>query len=204
MQDLQYPLVEVHETFRKAPMRRKIASYRKFKVGSGSSLKKKSKKLIRAHKTKKKPKKFKKDLWAEFGLNQPRYIRYTGLQGVLWYVLSQYVRKTEFKEYGGKCVDQCGAEISSWEESDCGHFRSAKSLSTRFLRENLGIQRKYCNSPRGGNGNQYAFGLEIDRRYGPGTAERLTLLSKQTSKPFSKEFLRAEILKYQTLLAELK
>lgn len=138
-------------------------------------------------------------LWAEYGLKKPAYVRYSGLGGVLWCVMSQYVRRTEFETYGGRCVDGCGRVIENWRDADCGHFRSAKSLSTRFLRENLGLQTKFCNSPRGGNGNQYGFGKAIDQRYGPGTADRLTELSAQTSPPFKDAWYDAEIRKYLEL-----
>lgn len=150
-----------------------------------------------------KRKKAKTSVWAEFGLKRPLYVRYTGYGGVLWYLVSRYVRQSEFKEHGGYCVDGCGRKVEDWNDADCGHFRSAKSLSTRFLRENLGLQTKYCNSPRGGNGNQYGFGKVVDQRYGQGTADRLTDLAKETSKPFSKEKYRTEILKIRRLLEEL-
>ena len=151
----------------------------------------------------KKGKKTQKDMWNEYGLEKPSKPRYSGLAGILWYVTSQYVRKEEFIKYGGRCVDNCGWVAQAWnEDTDCGHFRPAKSLATRFLRENLALQRKHCNSPRGGNGRQYDFGIEIDKRYGLGTAERLTELSKTTSKPFSKEWYHQEILRIQALLKE--
>lgn len=139
-------------------------------------------------------------LWAEYGLQKPSKPRYSGLGGILWYVTSQYIRKLEFKQYGGTCVDGCGVPIQNWQDADCGHFRSATSLSTRFLRENLALQRKYCNSPNGGNGQQYAFGLEIDRRYGKGTADRLTNMAKGVSVPFSQKWYHEEILRIQALL----
>lgn len=136
------------------------------------------------------------NVWEQYGLQRPRYIRYSGLGGVLWYLVSNHVRKTEFEQFGGYCVDGCGRVVLDWHEADCGHFRSARSLSTRFLRENLGLQSKYCNSPRGGNGNQYAFGKAIDQRYGLGTADRLTMEAAKTSRPFSKDWYHQEILKY--------
>lgn len=151
-------------------------------------------------KASKKKKQTRKELWGQYGLEVPKYIRYSGLQGVLWWVLSRYVRQEEFIKYGGKCVDGCGKPIEAWEDADCGHFRSAKSLATRFLRENVAIQRKNCNSPRGGNGRQYDFGLEVDRRWGKGTADRLTELAGTTSNPFKAEWYDNEIRKYLKLL----
>lgn len=191
--------VKYRKPSQRLKQRLKIGPGRKFKAKSGKSTKKPSKKLLRAHK----PKKFKKDLWAEFNLPMPAYVRYSGLQGILWHVMSQYVRKSEWIQYGGECVDGCPVLIQNWYEADCGHFRSAKSLSTRFLRENLGLQRKYCNSPHGCNGRQYDFGKTVDQRYGAGTADRLTNLAEQVSRPLPKELLISEIRRYQALFAKL-
>lgn len=163
-------------------------------------------KLRIARKASKRPKarrKAKVSVWAEFDLKRPLYVRYSGYGGVLWWLMSQVVRQEEFKQYGGACVDGCGRKVDNWHDADCGHFRSAKSLSTRFMRSNLALQTKYCNSPRGGNGNQYGFGLEIDRRYGPGTADQLTEAARNTSRPFSKEWYREQIWYYQEKLASL-
>lgn len=140
------------------------------------------------------------NLWDLYGVQKPSYTRYSGLQGVLWCLVSQYVRQVEFKEYDGYCVDGCGRRVERWQDADCGHFRSARSLATRFSRENLGLQTKYCNSPRGGNGNQYAFGKAIDQRYGAGTADKLTELAQGTSAPFKDAWYDAEIRKYKALL----
>lgn len=148
----------------------------------------------------KKKKTSRRELWGQYGLEVPKYIRYKGLPGVLWWVLSRYVRITEFNQYGGVCVDGCGIPILDWREADAGHFRSAKSLSTRFRRENLGIQRKHCNSPRGGNGRQYDFGKEVDKRYGTGTADRLTELAAQTTAPFKDAWYDQEIRRILKLL----
>lgn len=141
------------------------------------------------------------NVWVQYGVEKPSYVRYGGLGGVLWCVMSRYVRKIEFENYRGRCVDGCGRTVENWQDADCGHFRSAKSLSTRFLRENLGLQTKYCNSPRGGNGNQYGFGKAIDQRYGAGTADRLTELAAQTTPPFKATWYDQEIRKYNALLA---
>lgn len=143
-----------------------------------------------------------KQLWGQYGLEVPKYVRYTGLQGVLWCVMSRYVRKSEWEQFDGFCVDGCGRKIEKWQDADCGHFRSAKSLATRFARENLGLQTKYCNSPRGGNGNQYAFGKVIDQRYGTGTADRLTHEAAQLSKPFKDAWYDKQIRHYLKLLGD--
>jgi len=148
---------------------------------------------------KRKPRKLKKDIWTEFGLTRPPKPRYSGLQGVLWYVMSIYVRKSEFEAYNGECVDGCGRTAESWRDYDCGHFQSAARPNTRFLRENLGLQMKYCNSKWGGNGNQYGFGKMIDKRYGEGTADRITELAKQDGKNMKDDELREKIAYYLSI-----
>ena len=141
-------------------------------------------------------KKTKADLWREYGLTRPSKPRYEGLAGILWYVLSKYVRRQEFALYGGLCVDGCGRKVENWEDADCGHFRaSSRGFATRFKRENLGLQTKYCNSPMGGNGNQYMFGKTIDKRYGEGMADELTRLSNTVSKGYSQLEYDREIRK---------
>lgn len=147
----------------------------------------------------KKRRKTQKDLWAEYGLEKPPYVRYSGLAGILWCVMSRHIRKTEFEQYDGACVDGCGRKVLDWREADCGHFMSASKLSTRFLRENLGLQTKFCNSPFMGNDNTYGYGKTINERYGAGTAERIIELSRKTSEPLTKAWYDAEIRKYLKL-----
>jgi len=156
--------------------------------------------IAKASKRPAKKKKTKVALWAEYGLKKPVYVRYSGLAGVLWWVMSQYVRQTEFKEFGGECVDGCGRKVLDWREADCGHFISATKLKTRFMRKNLGLQTKFCNSPFMGNDNTYGYGKMINKRYGEGTAEELIELSKETGKAMTKSEMHEQILYFQALL----
>lgn len=142
--------------------------------------------------------------WATYGLKKPPKPRFKGLAGVLWYVLSRYVRKSEFITYQGMCVDGCGRKVLAWEEADCGHFRASnRGFCTRFLRENLGLQTKYCNNPMFSPDSAYGFGLTIDQRYGVGTAQRLKLMSNTVCKEYSPQKYDTEIRKYIKLFEEL-
>lgn len=152
---------------------------------------------LKRPKVKSKPK---VNLWAEFGLKKPVYTRYSGYAGILWWLMSQYVRKSEWLEYGGECIDGCGNVITAWQDADCGHLKSASKLATRFNRKNLGLQRKWCNSPYGGAGNSVGFAKTVDERYGPGTALELEKLSQIASRPFTKEWYREQIAVYLTKL----
>ena len=146
----------------------------------------------------------KPNVWAIYGLKKPPKPRFQGLQGVLWYVTSRYIRKSEFIQYKGECVDGCGRKIERWEEADCGHFRaSSRGFCTRFVRENLGIQTKYCNNPTWSPDSAYGFSVTIDKRYGKGTAERLTKLSRQTCQEYSPNEYDREIRLYIKLFNEL-
>lgn len=132
-------------------------------------------------------------LWESYGLKKPPKPRYVGLQGILWFLMSQNIRREEFAKYGGRCVDGCGRAVSDWKSADCGHFQTAARASTRFLRENLALQTRYCNTmQRYGDANHYLFGKEIDARYGDGTAERI-VESSRCSSVVSKEFLLEKI-----------
>lgn len=142
-------------------------------------------------------------IWKFYGVDRPSKPKYSGLAGVLWQVVSQYVRKSEFIEHGGQCVDGCGRMIASWKEGDCGHFMSSKHMNTRFMRENLGLQRKDCNNPIWNPDSSYGYGKTVDLRYGPGTANRLQELSRQNGKEMKKAEYDIEIRRYQQLLSEL-
>lgn len=144
-------------------------------------------------------------LWATYGLTRPPKPRFKGLKGILWYCISRYIRKSEFIKYKGQCVDGCGRIIPRWEDADCGHFRAAsRGFCTLFLRENLGLQTKYCNKPDwGGKDAAYGFGKTIDKRYGTGTADRLTQLSHGTCQEYSKPEYDKEIRRYIKLFLNL-
>jgi len=57
---------------------------------------------------------------------------------------------------------------------------SRACMSTRWEEKNVQFQCKRCNGFR--SGEQYKFSLELDRKYGDGTAEDLMIASKQTRK----------------------
>ena len=144
-------------------------------------------------------------LWRGYGLQRPAKPRFQGLQGVLWFCVSRYIRKLEFQQHGGECVDGCGRVITRWQDADCGHFRaSSRGFCTRFVRENLGIQTKYCNNPDWSPDSSYGFGLTIDKRYGAGTAEKLKQLSHGTCQEYSQPEYDAEIRKYIALFEALQ
>lgn len=101
-------------------------------------------------------------------------LRYKGIAGIYWYWLSRQVREDDFKKYHGKCVS-CKAVTSDWHNWDCGHFVASGQggFLTRFLRQNLALQCKKCNNPMWTPDAPAFYAVELDRRWGQGTAEGL-------------------------------
>lgn len=142
--------------------------------------------------------------WKAYGLTKPAKPRFQGLQGVLWYVVSRYIRKSEYQQYNGACVDGCGRIVEDWRDADCGHFRaSSRGFCTRFDRRNLGLQTKYCNNPTWSPDSAYGFGRTIDERYGAGTADELTRLSHKVCREWTPNEYDIAIKGYIKLFEEL-
>ena len=115
-------------------------------------------------------------------------------------VFSLFIRLRACDSRGyGKCFT-CGA-IHHYKEVDCGHFMSRSCLSTRFDELNCQFQCKYCNISN--SGQQYQFGINLDRVYGPGTAESLVIKSKTLNK-FTKSEYESLIKEYKKKVHELR
>ena len=82
----------------------------------------------------------------------------------------------------GKCPF-CG-KVELIKYMDCGHFISRTRMGTRFDERNMNLQCKGCNlrQSKGLDGIEYRHGLEIDKKWGEGTAEELINISKQIKK----------------------
>ncbi len=61
-----------------------------------------------------------------------------------------------------------------------GHFISRDSKATRYDEQNADGQCIVCNTFHGGK--QFEHALFIDKKYGPGTAEKILIKSKQLCK----------------------
>lgn len=118
----------------------------------------------------------------------PHYkLRYSGIVGVLWYYLSIQVRTEDFVKYGGQCVS-CSKVLTDWRNGDCGHMLASGKggFITRFMRENLALQCKQCNNPKWTPDASAFFAIEINKRYGPGTAERILAMKGTFQKEMTK------------------
>ena len=59
-------------------------------------------------------------------------------------IFSQYIRLRDTDEYGyGRCIT-CSNGFH-YDEFECGHFRSRRNLTTRWLEENANAQCFECN-----------------------------------------------------------
>lgn len=98
--------------------------------------------------------------------------RYSGVKAKSWSILSDYVRMRDFIKYG-RCV-ATKVKIMYWRDGDAGHFTSmaGHGVESGFDPMNIHLQSKSSNG-WGGNADGHAFGIELDRRYGSGTAEKL-------------------------------
>ena len=92
---------------------------------------------------------------------------------------SIYVRQRDSIGNGMVRCCTCGTP-HLWKYLDCGHFQSRRYGSTRYDEKNTGPQCKDCNI--GNQGMQYQFGLYLDGKYGPKTAEKITIKSRMFSK----------------------
>lgn len=73
-----------------------------------------------------------------------------------------------------------------------GHFQSRSKLNTRFNPVNVQVQCPRCNL--WSQGEQYQFGINLDKRYGEGTAENLRIESERTGRISEAEY--KELINY--------
>lgn len=88
-------------------------------------------------------------------------------------------------EYVASCLT-CGA-VKPVKQLQCGHFMGRAHNAVRFAEENTAPQCYGCNVMQ--QGRQFIFGMEIDKLYGDGTAQRLY---KESREPY--QFKREELL----------
>jgi hypothetical protein len=97
----------------------------------------------------------------------------------LWKAFSEYIRLRDSDVNGhGKCFT-CGI-IRFYKDADCGHGIPRQHKSTKFHEQNNHLQCKRCNGFEGGAREKYKS--EMDKRYGPGTWNKLEVMSRMTYK----------------------
>lgn len=75
---------------------------------------------------------------------------------------------------------------------DAGHFMNRDRMATRYDEKNVQPQCRSCNRFKGGR--QAEFGIELDKKYGEGTARGLIEKSHTTKKFYVDEL--SELLSY--------
>jgi len=114
-------------------------------------------------------------------------------------IFSVYIRKREAKNNIAECFT-CGKQ-DHYKKLQNGHFQSRKHYSTRWDDINCQVQCAGCNVFR--YGEQYKFSLNLDEKYGSGTAEALHIKSKQILKITDFELIEL-INKYTDLVNSMK
>ena len=155
--------------------------------------------LRRKSPTKRKPRKVKYPTYE--GIKGTRWV---GYKGVLWTIFSRYIRKRDFIKYDGRCVS-CPAVLDSWKDGDAGHYISVSrgNLQTCFDPKNVALQCKRCNNPVWTPDATVPMGIELDRRWGRGTAKRLYNLHFKTGQSLSDLEYQRLIKKYKSLYEAL-
>lgn len=129
----------------------------------------------------------------------PHKYRYSGVKDKSWSLLSDYVRCRDYILFDGKCV-ATGRKIEHWRMGDPGHYKSMANngVESGFDPMNIHLQSKSSNG-WGGAADGHAFGIELDRRYGSGTAEKL-----RQKRPMGKDDEWYHLRKIEDIYAKFK
>jgi len=80
-----------------------------------------------------------------------------------WKWCSEYNRRKDTNENGTGYCCTCQKQLH-WTQGDAGHFQSGRASGILFYDNGIHLQCKFCNGP--GGGEQYKYGLFIEKRYG--------------------------------------
>ena len=117
-----------------------------------------------------------------------------------WFSL--YIRLRDATDEGLVQCFTCG-KVAHYKTGSMqnGHFQSRRFMSTRFDEENCQIQCVKCNMFE--QGQQYQFGLQLDAKYGEGTADELIFLAHKTVK-FTRSDYDDKLSYYKSAVQNLK
>jgi len=115
-----------------------------------------------------------------------------------WFSL--YIRLRDANEYG---MVQCftSGRVYHYKKIHAEHFMSRRHLSTRWCETN--VQPQSAADNLFGQGEQFKFGLNLDSKFGEGTAEELQYKSRTTLKISRVEY-EEKISYYKSLVDKLK
>ena len=113
---------------------------------------------------------------------------------------SLYIRLKNATDEG---LVQCftSGRVYHYKSIHAGHFMSRKHLSTRWCETN--VQPQSAADNLFGQGEQFKFGINLDAKYGEGTAEELQLKARQIQK-FSRVDYEEMISYYKETVNKLK
>lgn len=123
-------------------------------------------------------------------------------EAMLWDMFSLYIRLRDSDENGVCRCFTCG-NFRHYTKLDCGHGIPRQHKATKYHSWNNHAQCKHCNGFEGGM--REAYKLEMDKRYGAGTWDKLLILSRTTVKlgPFEfktmYEYFKSEVEKLKKL-----
>jgi|TARA_R110002074_G_scaffold6621_1_gene29774 hypothetical protein len=115
-----------------------------------------------------------------------------------WFSL--YIRLRDATDQG---MVQCftSGRVYHYKSIHAGHFISRRCLSTRWCEIN--VQPQSAADNLFGQGKQWQFGLNLDAKYGEGTAEEMQFKARQIQK-FSRIDYEEKIGYYKDLVEKLK
>ena len=116
-------------------------------------------------------------------------------------IFSVFIRLRSANEYGYCQCFTCGVVRHYKDGMQNGHFQSRKHMATRFDEENCQVQCVKCNIYS--SGEQFKFGINLDAKYGEGTAEELEYLSRTIHKISRVEY-EEQISYYKNIVENLK
>ena len=116
-----------------------------------------------------------------------------------WFSL--YIRLREATSQGVAQCFTCG-KIDYYKKLQCGHFQSRRHHATRWNEWNCQVQCVKCNM-FSGSGEQWKFGMNLNAKYGVGTADELQFLAQTTVKINRSEY-EENIRYYKTLVNNFK
>ena len=116
-------------------------------------------------------------------------------------IFSEYIRLRDANPQGVCFCVTCG-RVFHWQSGDAGHYVQRDRLATRYDEKNVHAQCKYCNRFR--SGEQSIHGMEIDKKYGEGTAAKLITISKMKGCKLDLYWIDIKLRYYKKKVKELK
>lgn len=101
-------------------------------------------------------------------------------EDTLWNHFSKFIRLRD--RFPGSDYCKCAScpRMKHWKLMDAGHFISRTHKSTKYNEKNVLAQCPHCN--RFNQGEQMNMSIEVDRRFGKGTADMLLVESRKICK----------------------